>query len=457
MQRDARNFLLQLLWGGLIGGLFGAARTLAAARHLAAKNTALLAAGLPALPGNGHLESLAGSDPGWAGALFFGLSLGLGFATVCFLWGRFLHSLPREALGIGAAALAVFPLFAVFRGEVLLAATLVAIAVGAGALGWKSAGVGNGWLLALGAVAIALGFSTWSEAPEGGFTRLRDQYLLKSSAGRAVNDFYYRWTLYPAEAIKPFMALTQPVALLGDREATPQQVEKLRRDLLRTRILTLPEETEGADLRIVNQGGKLLIAAGKTTLAWPVAAKAQDDALLKLSSMTDTAKMLRRMTAYSLAVGCPIAAALLLCYPLRALSSLIPRRRNLLFLTLAAAMGVALAAAGRSTEETERRNALMEGKASATEMQAALTSPDPADRIYGLAAAGRDAPANKAALLAALEDPVPNVRHTAALALGALSDADVREALLDIVNGQGLWYIKDRAYLALIRGGWRPK
>ena len=47
------------------------------------------------------------------------------------------------------------------------------------------------------------------------FIRIRDHLLLESTGGRAINDFYYRYTLYPAEAFKSLSQKMLKTCYLG--------------------------------------------------------------------------------------------------------------------------------------------------------------------------------------------------------------------------------------------------
>ena len=51
-----------------------------------------------------------------------------------------------------------------------------------------------------GVISLALLFAV--AIPENGFIRFRDRLLLNHRAGQTVNGFYYRYTLFAAEAIK---------------------------------------------------------------------------------------------------------------------------------------------------------------------------------------------------------------------------------------------------------------
>jgi HEAT repeat protein len=86
-----------------------------------------------------------------------------------------------------------------------------------------------------------------------------------------------------------------------------------------------------------------------------------------------------------------------------------------------------------------------------------LRSEDPRTRFRAAEAAERFADELTPELVAALGDPVLNVRYKAANALGASRLDAARKGLLSVVQGPELWYVKEYAYNALWRQGWRPK
>ncbi|HEY6009133.1 MAG TPA: hypothetical protein VIU40_12480, partial [Geobacteraceae bacterium] len=215
MKRRA-SFAPALLLGAAAGEILGAVRTREAALGLLDKNRLLANAGRFALPGEFHWDAMAAWPTALIGGLFYALTLGLGGAAVAYTWGRLLSPLPRPLRFVLSLAALAPGAWALAKGDHTLAVALLILAL-TGL--WQAEGnAGESWkerLWSLAAMAVLLaGFLPWAMAGEERFTRLRDRILLPTETGRAVSDFYYRWTLYPAEAIKPLAARTQPVAAL---------------------------------------------------------------------------------------------------------------------------------------------------------------------------------------------------------------------------------------------------
>ncbi len=450
---------LTAAWGAACGAVLGALRTREAALHLLAKNRALEATGAVPLPGNGHWEAMASAGPALAGALFFGLSLGLGAGTLFGLWARSTRALPSRLGRAAPWAVLGVPLWALWAGDPGLAACTAAAAAGAA---WSQSGGSGGspragLLRALLLTPLVVALLPWATAPEGGFTRLRDRFLLGSPVGSALDRFYYRWTLYPAEVLKPPAALSQPTARVAEGVNGADR-DRFCRQALRLGVLCVADPT-GADLEAFPSGQSLALRRGETRAGWPEAADPQAEAWQRFSGEADPARPLRRATALALFVGCPLA----LCWAASSLAlaggSLLGgrRRRVVASLVLSSLLGASLGAAGLPDPGLAQAREL--GNAPEPDPQAvreALGSDSPVARFYGVRAAAR-ARVETSLLIDALSDPVINVRYAAAEALGRVNGLGAREALLEVLSSTEEWYVKERAYSALWRLGWRPR
>ncbi len=433
------------------GAALGAYRTREAALHLLAKNRALADAGLVALPGNGHWEVMASWAPAWAGALFFGLSLGLGAATLLGVWARVTSLLPGRLGRVLPWAAAAVPAAALAGGDLALCVMLGAVALGAaatqsrrGALIARAGLVRRAAALAL----VLLGLVPWATAPEGPFTRLRDRWLLPTGVGLLLDGFYYRWTLYPAESLKPLRALTQPTAAVAE-DVPAAEREGFCRQAASLGILCVPDP-QAADVLVRTSQAGVSLERGGHLVAWAEDLPGRRAAWQNLSDATDRGWALRRATAAALFFGCPLA----LCWLLASLAHGSGARiRHRLWepaaaIVSAAALSAALAAgalAGSSPTAPVGRA-----------VEAALASEDPATRFYAVRATPPLGANAVPLLVEALCDPVVNVRYAAAEALGRVEGTELgRRALREVLEGAEEWYVKERAYAALWRTGWR--
>ncbi|HSH70282.1 MAG TPA: HEAT repeat domain-containing protein [Deferrisomatales bacterium] len=453
---------LSQLWGLLCGGALGAVRTRQAATHLLAKNHLLEAAGLPHLPGAGHWEVLSSSAPAWAGAVFFGLSLGLGVGSLCAVWCRVTRRIPGPGGRWLPRLVLALPLPALAAGDPALAGCLFAIAGGSLAL-HRAAQPPRPlvWRLVLLAICAG-GLIPWALAPEGPFTRLRDQVLFTNAVGLAVDQFYYRWTLYPAEVLKPLAARTQPLAAVSPELPGPQR-RRWCNEVRRLGVLCVDATgaaAGGVDLTVAPDAGAVVLVSGTTRLPWPQGAADQQQTWQQLSTARDVNRALRRATGLALFVGCPLGLCWLLTSVALRLACVFPSelRRRLAAAVLTAVVTAGLGAAGRADPAVVTlRDRLVEAPpATAEDLGQRLRSPRVVERFYAARAGRHLGSAGEAPLLEALSDPVINVRYAAAQALGEVGGTAARTTLNELLAQPEEWYVKERAYASLRRIGWPP-
>ena len=269
----------------------------------------------------GLLNELA---PAVYGGFFFTLSVGAGISVLSFaaawIWDRILSC--RNTLLIPLLLFwAVFIVAANWNGiSPMITAYLAVIPplVFCLTLRWmpqqrEGTPPWNSALIHL--VTIALLASLWAPQMKKGdlFLNLRDSLLLSNTFGTAINDFYYRYTLYPAEVFK---SLDQKLL----KTASLDQVEKepLRR-LLTEKLLAydyLPIDGKGeVDLKIGESGGELKFENSgrvilKTTLNDFLSRPAH--ILKQFSSKTDRHFLFRQFTYYGLLTGFPVTLYLFL-------------------------------------------------------------------------------------------------------------------------------------------------
>ena len=139
------------------------------------------------------------------------------------------------------------------------------------------------------------------------FINIRDHLLLSNPLGERIVNFYYQYTLYPAEVIKPLdLKLLKTCTL----EAIPEGPYKseLRKNLS-ARDWIETENLKNVDLFLISSGSELLLKNGSGTvlkipkkdfLAHPAVN------LKRFSSAADRDVFFRQFTFYSLLIGFPI-------------------------------------------------------------------------------------------------------------------------------------------------------
>jgi hypothetical protein len=154
----------------------------------------------------------------------------------------------------------------------------------------------------------------WATQMEGSFfVDVRDYLLLPHSAGRKISDFYYRYTLYPAETFKSMdQKLLRAVYLGGVRNMAVSRA--LERELLKHDYLPVNEENV-ADLVVDEKDHVLLFQHRKeimlhASLQQFLASPAT--LLTDFSRKTDNCRFFRKFTFISLLIGFPLLLYLLL-------------------------------------------------------------------------------------------------------------------------------------------------
>lgn len=139
------------------------------------------------------------------------------------------------------------------------------------------------------------------------FFNIRDHLLLSNPLGERVVNFYYQYTLYPAEAIKPLDRKLLKTCTLKAIPEGPYKSE-LRKSLSAHDWIET-EKLEDVGLTLISSGSELLLDDGrgmvlkmpkKDFLAHPAAN------LKRFSSAGDRHLFFRQFTFYSLLMGFPI-------------------------------------------------------------------------------------------------------------------------------------------------------
>ncbi len=438
--KRVRPFALSLLAGFCAAYLFGFIRVRESAAHLLEKNLALKDSGQIPLPGEGHFDTLASLNPALFGALFFAIALGAGAAALGFFYGSFLRFFGDKARKILSLASFAPSVWALLLGDILLALALAAIFFTATSLGMAGEKLkGKEIIEPLAALLIAaLSFSPILLSDSGGFITVRNA-MVRAPALRAVSDFYYRWTLYPAESIKPLIGLSQPLAGYTNGFSR-QEHSKISTELLSLGFLTVNGE-KGVDLKIEKREGAAFLARGGVFVKWPEGAEAQKEAIKELSAASDKVRPARNAMLALLVGGFPLCVFGIFYYTGKALFS---SNKIFRFAYYAAFCGVLLALGLMDNAKYLK----LERELGQEELKIAFSSPDPVLRLYAARGAARFPVELENELIGATFDSILNVRYSAALSLGGSGSQKAAARLEEILRGNEDWYVKDRAWWA---------
>ncbi len=310
-------------------------------RGLAQKIAAVSAAGYGPLPGADIDPSLSSFEAAFAGGAFFTLSTGAGVVLLAFGGALLIAALPpiyrvfklavlqpgRRIVALatllpvfvsGAALVIVWPLLLIlanlrgFCPGLTAFLLLVPPPVIWAAAKWSPRKSGQArlpWRHPFHFMLIVILLGLWaSHISPDVFVDLKDNLLLTSRAGTRVVDFYYRYTLYPAEVFKRLSDKQIKTCVL-EGIGKPATAHRLERILRRHDYFVVPQGQAKADLKLVARGERLeLWRGGGSVMTVDERRFLASDAeiLERFSRMTDNNRVFRRFTIISLLAVAPL-------------------------------------------------------------------------------------------------------------------------------------------------------
>jgi hypothetical protein len=315
------------------------------------------------------------------------------------------------------------------------------------------------------------------------FMNIRDYLLLSNPVGQAVDRFYYRYTLYPAQAFKPLDQKTLKTCLL-DGMADENRKRRIVTALEAYDYLPL-SGPDPVDVKLVAKDGRLALTNGDRTIVETTVAdflSVPQRPLHRFSAAIDIYGPFRQATFLCLLIGFPVLLYILVFVISHwAISFLVaaPERWNLYAAVTCLVIGLGLLGAvhaGRLEpvslselptalesdswrQRTEGLRLIVQNGLEIGDYPAykqGLTSPHVPERYWLTKAIGlsRD-PDTRPDLLTLLEDPHPNVVSMAFQALGHRGDSRWVPEILQRIQRSRHWYNQWYAYRALKSLGWR--
>lgn len=480
-----------LLLGLLVAQVIAAIQVYLSNLDLYRNLSVIRSIGYLTIPNQRTMPSLQDFGPALLGGLFFTFSVGAGLTLfsigAAWIWHR-VFSQNRFILIVflliwlgsvvvlnhrGSSFGATCYFFAV--PPVVFLTTLRWMPSGPGKRGWV-----HGSVHTIPVLVVALLWT--SQIDSHFFVDFRDIFLLSNPVGTTINDFYYDYTLYPAEVFKSLDQKLLKTCSLQDLKKGSLRA-RLERELLNSDYLAVGTD-DAVDLKVLQHGHMLAFKNGGRTIlqTTPVDFFSYPGALLhEFSAKSDKHGFFRQLTFFSLVIGLPLTLYLILHTLVRLLCCFfLPVRTSSLaasILCLIVGLSILIpflymrgtnleledvprALASESWQERVAALKIIEQKgmevSSFQPYPRLLASPHIAERYWlvrGLAVSRQ--PETYRHLVAFLDDPHSNVVSMAFYALGRRGDRRAVNKIMEKVKISNNWYSQRYGYKALRALGWK--
>ena len=316
------------------------------------------------------------------------------------------------------------------------------------------------------------------------FVDLRDNLLLSNYPGKKFNQFYYRYTLYPAEAFK---SLDQKLIRTCRLDDIPNPVLKprLKNTLLANDYLPVPGNVR-ADLKI-SLKDKNLVFSDDDRLVLKINIRQflarPQKTFQKFSESRDLHGAFRQFTYLSLLVGFPVLIYIFLHFCLYYLTALFWDQKSSAIIASLACLFIGILVLvyfqshRTSIAQIKNIDEALDSKNLSVRIAALklihqkkldvidypaypnlIQSPDTRERYWlAVAMAGSRSPKTYGDLLELLDDKNINVRTMALQSLSLRNNRQAIRPILDKIRISRDWYDQLYAYKALRSLGWKQK
>jgi len=324
------------------------------------------------------------------------------------------------------------------------------------------------------------------------FSDFRDSFLMSNKTGMTINNFYYKYTLYPARVFKPY-AMQIPRVCSVETETETPKVKRIRKRLADVDYLVIPPEVAGTfvpDIKVRISGADVFLQhRGKTVVTTTVKSfisRPWKD-LERFSKETDRYYNYRRLTSFALKSGFPlymyILMHFLLCLFIRLLlSAFVIKDKSALIASVCCFVIGCMAfmlmyngsqfeitrktlASSLKSQNVRERIAGLKFAASEELDMSKYSEYDtrfidnyiPEKYWYARAAGTSTDIATVRTLIKLLDDQHPNVACQALYGLGLKNNKSVVNLIIEKINKSENWYVQWYAYRALKRLKWTQR
>ena len=448
-------------------------------------------AGYLTIPNKNVMDSLKSFGPAFYGGLFFTFTIGAGISffalASAWIWDRFFYRNKYLLylfllLWLGCLLALNFHGFKLFVTLYFLMIPPAVFAVTTKSLSHlnKQSRRPNEIIHIIPVIVLAL-FLSW-QMDSRMFTDFRDILLLSNPVGSKINNFYYKYTLYPAEVFKSLDQKMLKTFRIGNKEKNAS-TPTLEQILINYDYIPIKSNFE-VDLKVTpvdddfifeNRGGPLLRISSKKFFTNP------DRTIKEFAKKSDSYPFFRQVTFLSLLIAFPLAIyvivqglisfALSLFFSVRASSVIASALCFILCLILffsfhlnrSRDVSTENIANALNSDRWQNRVAalkIIENKGLEVKQFQSyprlLTSPHIAERYWIVRTlANSRNPVTYRDLLSFLNDTHPNVFSMALYALGKRGNKQAINKIIPIIETSNDWYSQWYAYNALRALGWR--
>ena len=481
---------IALIGGLIVAQIIASIQVLISNLALYQKMIGIAQAGYLTVPGPIILPSLKSVLPAVYGGLFFTLSIGIGISLlslVCTWMIKYTLS-NRIPLTILFSILWLASLVALnWQGLVLMPSLYILLVPAAvSSLYWKLGAETLDRkdylkLLVHILIIVLLAGVWWTQKSDTLFVNIRDRLLLSNKPGISFNNFYYRYTLYPAEVFRGLDQMLLKTYHLSIADSDLDR-NRLMRKLERYNYLLIDDQTK-ADINISVDNIRIrLTGSRQNSVDYEISdfLKHMRTRLSDLSKHNDAYLHFRKATSLGLLLGFPLLLYCLLNVVLTAAFALFFNRHVSSITSAVGCSGLGICLllvmppAIQGPLEAERLTDMLASQDTQT-IAAALKQIEtqksdlsqfnmseelvhhPAITVRywlarGFSVSGN--PHDEAYLMTLMQDPHPNVACQAIYSLGKRKFKQAIPALLQIITSSDHWYIQLYAYGALRKLGW---
>jgi hypothetical protein len=453
--------------------------------------------GYIAVPNSLIIPYLKAIQTAFCGGLFFSTTIGLGITVLCYLLGRFwICQTKRNKYVLGCIFMQW--IYALYQSNVkgwssfscyLIILAPVVFYLSVLIPDKKTVNVKKIILFWLSPIIIMLTIIYGMDRTIS-FISIRDYLLLSNRLGNICNDFYYRYTLYPSEMIKPFSLKQQKTCCIiaqdleTDQPLIKQRIQAVQQKCIENDYLVISDHTKADLMLVINKHHLLFQVHGDIKIKASIQTFLRKSTSLfdKFSMLTDVNEFFRSCIFLSLLFASPLVVYIFFMKTLSGLCQMINIQSELsdfLVISVACTILISVLITFPSTNKNDMvsnswdqlfqkacsqnnwKQAVELLKIKKMKKNCQLVSKylkqtdHPVLKYWMIRYLSKcHDPTLRSLFYKLLNDSQVNVVCQSLYALGRQRDRNSIQKILELIKSSNHWYIQMYAYRALKRAGW---